>query len=479
MPYKSINDDKLPDHVKEMSPAMREHWVGAFNGIYDDCQADDGDDCEGKAMRGANAAVKQDTEMQGADFQFLELQIDSVMADKPFDGLAFGSFTDMFGREISLKKEDAEAYVANTKELLRATRTESGELVGLPIDANGHDKGDGAGWIVDVSFDGERIRLTPKWTEIGRELISKGIRRFFSPTVDWANKSIVGGTLTNWPASKDKKGKILLRPIELSRGFYGLESADMSEPENVIEPVDETGMETAEPEPANVDPQPEPAGNGDDNMTVELSELSEEQRAQLLEEAKKNVLADLSPDESGTADDAIERLRKELNLSAFADVADLGKAREAMLSQMQAALKAEYERMQANSGKMLAEMMAQIKRDQHIAELSQKWTGGTDNHPHGFPVGREEMEAFLGSLNQGQRKGAESIFGRIFEQGLIPFSELGHSKQQKGTIPLPDDIVNDLRTGELTLADLSNPIIAPALGDLDQYDLSEWRKNND
>jgi hypothetical protein len=33
-----------------------------------------------------------------------------------------------------------------------------------------------------------------------------------------------------------------------------------------------------------------------------------------------------------------------------------------------------------------------------------------------------------------------------------------------------------LDSGAWTLADLSGPIVAPALGDLNQYDLSKWQK---
>lgn len=59
MPYSGPGDPKLPDNVKKLSEQKREQWVGAWNGAYEDCQSDDGDDCEGRAFAVANAAVKE------------------------------------------------------------------------------------------------------------------------------------------------------------------------------------------------------------------------------------------------------------------------------------------------------------------------------------------------------------------------------------------------------------------------------------
>ncbi len=154
-------------------------------------------------------------------FQFFELAI--LAEGKPFDGMAFGTFDDMLGRSVTLPIKDKNDFVANTLSAIEATRSESGELVGLPIDAGNHDKGDAAGWIVGAELVGEIVRLIPKWTRIGRELIGEGIRRFFSPTINLKDKVILGGALVNWPATTDSKGRVLLRPIELSSKVFTLE----------------------------------------------------------------------------------------------------------------------------------------------------------------------------------------------------------------------------------------------------------------
>jgi hypothetical protein len=133
---------------------------------------------------------------------------------RPFDGMRAGSFVDMRGTPVTFGLAELEKYVTNTRAAIEATRGESGEVVGLPIDAKNHDKGDAAGWIIDAELSGDVIRLTPRWTNLGLELIGESRQRFFSPTVDLASMTIIGGSLTNWPATR-KGGKTLLRPIEL------------------------------------------------------------------------------------------------------------------------------------------------------------------------------------------------------------------------------------------------------------------------
>jgi len=188
----------------------------------------------------------------------LAWKLSAALVDgRDFDGMAEGEFTDMFGREVRLIGEYFSEYASNTNAAIMATKTDSGEIVGLPIDAQGHDNGDGAGWIVAVQHivrDGVNIlRFTPKWTEIGKSLISGGIRRFFSPTVDPSNRIVLGGSLTNWPATRTKKGATILRPIELSQ--KGVETmAKEKEQENVTvtEIPEVPAVETPAQQPAPI-----------------------------------------------------------------------------------------------------------------------------------------------------------------------------------------------------------------------------------
>lgn len=176
----------------------------------------------------------------------------------------------------------------------------------------------------------------------------------------------------------------------------------------------------------------------------------------------------------------MKRLRESLNLEAFADVADLSQARDAMLKQMKAALEGEYNRMQKQAGSMLADMMQQIKRDQRIAELSQNWTSGTEQNPRGLPVGREEIETFLTNLSDKNRAAAESILGRIWESGLTEYTELGHGKRLQGTAQLDPEIAHQLRKHVDNGGRIKDFFAAAGdvLGDMAQYNLSEYEEKD-
>jgi len=290
----------------------------------------------------------------------------------------------------------------------------------------------------------------PQWTSLGRRLIGEKIQRYFSATLDLGKKVILGGTLTNWPATRDKTGRVLLRPIELSSGLFSLNEEAGDEP---------------------------PENHEERNMSDEVK-VSESTLAELRETIRREVLAELAPAKGDeTAEQAVARLKDQLNLSAFADVADLSKARETMLSQMQGALKAEYERMQKQAGTMLAEMMGQIKREQHIGELAAFLSGGDEKHPRGLPVGREEIETFLSDLSDKQRAAAESILRRTVESGLVEFSEYGHGKATKqGTEKLDEPLARLLREHVKNGGELAAWFDLAGVGEMSRYDLSEFEK---
>jgi len=161
--------------------------------------------------------------MSANNFFFVDMA--ALMDARPFDGMKAGKFTDMRGTRVEFKQDELADFLTNTLAAIDATRGESGELVGLPIDAKNHEHGDAAGWIVGAELAGDVIRLLPRWTELGLELVGKGKQRFFSPSVDLANKAIIGGSLTNWPATRSM-GKNLLRPIELAEGEYTLDETE-------------------------------------------------------------------------------------------------------------------------------------------------------------------------------------------------------------------------------------------------------------
>ena len=464
MPYTNIPDDKqgkmescvtkIVESGKEKEAAIRicyasvmgEMSVDEAVRMFDLGDLAEADTKEVTAEEIEKLKEKEKDELSAPAGPFF-VDLSGMTDGRPFDGMAPGEFIDAHLQAVKVDAADFDAVVSNTAAAIEATRSESGELAGLPIDARNHDKGDAAGWIVGIERAGDIIRLTPRWTEIGVELIGKAIQRWFSATFDPTRKVILGGTLTNWPATRDKTGKILLRPIELSSNLSAMVAASAAETTNKSETQEED---------------------------MEFDKLTPEQRNGLLTEARNQVMSELSSGGAST-DEVISKLRTSLKGEALADVADLSAAREAMLGGVKSALESEYKRIQAQAGAMLADLMAGIKRDSHIAELSQALAQGTEETPRALPVTRERLEKFLGGLSDPQRAEAEAIFTETVKSGLLDFSEKGHGKNPKGVVPLPKEVADKLDSGAFKLADLSDPMVADFLGDLSRYDLSKWQ----
>lgn len=185
-------------------------------------------DSEGKATfdpRDQWQAVQMQYVDMQSNFSFTELSADAFVEQpqglKYIDGLAAGTFISMTGEEVTFSADELQTYIENTQRIIESTRTESGEIVGLPIDKDRHDHAGGAGWIVGLELDQARniIRFLVNWTNEGVDLIKGNVRRFFSPSADAINKVILGGSMTNWPATRLETGQLLLRPVELSQSI--------------------------------------------------------------------------------------------------------------------------------------------------------------------------------------------------------------------------------------------------------------------
>lgn len=234
------------------------------------------------------------------DFLFVNLS-EQVSGEKPFDGMAAGEFTDMYGRSVSIKAEEMEKFVANTRAALESTRDSGGEVVGFPIDTANHAHKEAAGWIVGVELDegGSKLRFMPRWNETGKQLIASNTMRYFSPSVDMKAKTVVGGSLTNWPATRTAENHMLLRPVELSMDMMTNDMdaapawfADLKE---WISDLVQAGnkpeqVETPAPELEGVPIMSEPIVELSADQTVQLEALVEERanlRFQNMVEAEK------------------------------------------------------------------------------------------------------------------------------------------------------------------------------------------------
>ena len=414
----------------------------------------------------------------------------------PFDGMAAGEFIDMYGRPTIIKREELAQYVVNTKRNIQATADPNGNVVGLPIDCMNHNHQEAAGWIVDVDLaDGRDVILfTPRWNDLGRSLIGGDMMRMFSAEFDIRQKVIVGGTLTNWPATRNRNQEILIKPIALSQALSsismdesleetlmkirksfneftgswyvyavevfdgylicrdededklfkvefsetadGLAFADRSEWTEVKQTYIETAMQMVKDVFNRLfsgkrevsDPVPDPVTQVEATMPVDLTKLTSEERTALVSQLA-----------SGS--------------NPFPELANLVKTQ---------------------ATEMANAMLAAERRKQDTAALASRLVGGTTEAPRGLPVDKDQLAEFMLSLSPEQAEKATAFLSTIQEKGLVDYKETGHAGEVTGQLDLPAEYALALDRGDLTVADLSNPILA--LGDIAQYNLSKWQK---
>lgn len=371
-----------------------------------------------------------------SNFEFVELT-ENMLTDKAFDGLVAGEFTDMHGRAVKITRANLAEIVKNTTALLETTRTEGGELAGLPIDEVQHNKGHASGWIVGVELVGDVLRIIPQWTELGRDLITKKIQRYFSATVDLAKQVLYGGTLTNWPATRDNKtGRVLLRPIELAEQA----TAENETPELPIPPNMENKIMTVE-------------------LTQEVQDLisakiSEGIAAGLAAQPKQETQVDLS------------QLVEAFGLNTEkAEAQGLNHLNE-LAKQVEAQVNLRWQN-----------ILAEKQRENRYTELATKVTGGTTEYPRALPVTMDALKAALLKLPADQAQFWMDLCQNIVKSGLTEFAELGHGRDQKqGTRLLSESDKKQLKQfmKEGGTLDEFFAINAEFIGEQDTYNLSEF-----
>ena len=421
---------------------------------------------------------------------------------KPFDGMSAGKFTDMYGRKAVFKPKELADYVAATKKVIESTRTPAGEIVGLPIDSMNHNKGEAAGWIVDVELADKRdvILFTPKWNELGKELISSGRMRMFSPTVDISAKTIDGGSLTNWPASVDNKtNEHLLAPIELSAQLYEFaadESLDAKSSKVRALFYDE--FDTAADSFYVLEVfEDYLVCSGDGKLyKVSFTEDAEENLIFETEEDWKQVKRTYTE----LAKQALEEFSDKLR-NVFSGIFD---EPEQQSTQEVDEMPFEYEKLSDEDRKVLldkaavelsanpsAELSAFIdkqadekataiieaaKREADIAEFSAGLMGGEKDT--GLAVDKEKVSAFLSELEPEQLESAKAILTELAGAKMVDFTETGHKKTLTGAQPLPKEykaILEDhLKTGGTFDEFFSSNVIE--LGNRNDYNLEGFEE---
>lgn len=459
--------------------------------------------------------------MDNTQVLFTELELagvelaegDALVDGKAFDGIAAGKFIDMYGRETEIKEADLELMAQNTRDAIEMTRTAEGELVGLPIDAKGHENGDGAGWIVDAQVEEGKIRFSPRWTEVGYTLIKKGIRRFFSATIDLGNKVALGGTLTNWPATRNSKRQILLRPIALSEGSYGFVELEDEKSDSLNSKVyavsrsfySQTGWGYYV---TDVFDAYVVVHDGTNMYQVNFTETDGEFAFEARDEWRKvkliyvefqhfmNELKELSsrlmpvmdePVEIPTEEEAqqevlemevtIEQLTEMINTAVSNAVAEVPQPAELegapeVPAEVLAGIHAQYKQ-QADEKAALA--VQNYQREMEVDTRVSALVGGTER---ALQADADKLRTQLLALSKDGQEFWLGLLESVMADGVADFSEAGHSATMKGVIEFPKEFKPSLDKWLAEGHDLSSYFAANALelGDQGDYDLTAYEE---
>ena len=402
-------------------------------------------------------------------FYFVDL---SQSTAKPFDGMKAGKFTAMDGRPVEFAEADMSAFLAGTQAAIEATKAESGDIVGLPIDMRNHEHGDAAGWIIGAELMGDVIRLTAKWTQAGLDLIGAGLQRFFSPSVDMANKAIIGGSLTNWPATR-AGGKTLLRPIELSQGVYSLETSLDAKMRKIYSSFYDQFPGDSEMMPPAVMIREIFEGyvivesaDGLRNVTYTESEDG----VTFASEADW-VKVEISYQEVGQIDEAEDQTEEvpdestpEMSIPATPQVVELSEAQIAALVDEKVNVR-------------LAELARIADRKRDTLDFSERVCNGTKDSPIGLSVPPADLCEILLSLPEDHAEKIKTLLEHVVKVGVVNFAERGHGQILQNK-PLLDSqsarhLAAWLKAGK-TLTEFFT--VNPEVGKETDFNLSEYIK---
>lgn len=447
---------------------------------------------------------------------------------RPFDGMAPGTFIDMYGRKFVIEPEELELYVENTQRALEATRDEDGEIGGLPIDTQAHDGLESAGFIVAVeldttSLDYPVIRFTPQWNDLGIDLISREVMKYFSPTLDPKRKVIAGGSLTNWPATRDfETGDLMLRPIKLESSLFFLETMQEVDGDALEERVYRVRRAWWEAEDQRAGPVSDVVEVFDDHIVAERADGYWEVAYQISEESGEIIFADTSewvrvrrawveaardtlartwlrltggkpdeleadPDEEG--DDTMPGLKFE-DLTAEQKMELGSQAIAALFSGIKVDDDEEFMKLSDPGARLLhlidrkADAKAEAvitaaERERELDEFVKLSTAG----PLAIPMKADDLKALMAPLSAEGREAVEQVIKTVLEKGLVEFSESG--ERGRGTagefVELGEadkKVIRQFIAAGYSLEKFFE-INAEVYGDMAQYDLSDFEPSDD
>jgi len=429
------------------------------------------------------------------DAAMSELMAAEFAEGQPIEILRVGEFMDMRGNQVEVTEEDLDAYVANFEE--------GAAGVEIPVDRE-HDHGEAVGWVTRLWREGQRLLATVEWNDLGRSLIGQRIYRYVSATLDLQERLVRAISLTNWPAVKG------LAPVELAEGVIGMrkrvglrnriatwwqrltdaarEMQELAESRTVeIGDYLQARLHRAF---TNIADDMAAAGVLTVDERIVLSNaigVALEAFRENVGEAGAKTIEVPVPDYAWFTEvlggEAIPDAELEAGENpASEEETDMGEERrltEEQLAELKRQAREEVEAELAEQQRQLAELRKRVReevetelrekleRRQGYVEFAEQICGDGEA---GLSARRDDVVAFLEALPEELVEQAKALLGAK----VVDFSERGSARDGENRKALPDEIVAALESGQISVADLSNPILG--LGELSEYDLSKWKK---
>lgn len=128
------------------------------------------------------------------------------------------------------------------------------------------------------------------------------------------------------------------------------------------------------------------------------------------------------------------------------------------------------------AGKLVEAATKKAETEKHVEDfIALALPGGSAANL--LPLDPEVVRSTLLRMSEEDRTAVINLMETVAEKGTVVFEEEGHDDEVEGKTPLPEYIKKKLASEELSLKDLTNPMLG--LGDLSEYDLSEFSKKED
>ena len=192
MPWKVEDVDH---HKRGLDPKEKKKWVKIANDSLGACIANGNSDasCAPRAIQIANSQFRGD-EPTGGFFQEIKDTGEFQLI------LPIGNYHSPWYGEFAITKETVEDMVANWAAKVLGERT--------PYIDTDHDGGAAMGWMKEIEARADGLYARIDWTEPGRELLEKGLYKYFSAEIGdhmdihtglKIKNVLIAATLTNRP----------------------------------------------------------------------------------------------------------------------------------------------------------------------------------------------------------------------------------------------------------------------------------------